>query len=152
MQEWKTMLEVAKELGITKSLVKYHRQKLQSGEVKVENGLTFISPQGVSKIKSFLRSVDYSEEFETVIQNQLNVIQELLINLQTSPRSEKKTTKEKIENFTKFLIENSDTKEVLEILQKQSVGTFESELYFLLLDYVERKQNYIAAFSDMGEN
>ena len=99
MDNWKTMLEVAKELGITKSLVRYHRQKLENIDIKKQGGVTYISPQGVMKIKSFLRSTDYDESFETIVKNQLSLIQELLMS-----RTElyRENTRDTIEEFREF--------------------------------------------------
>lgn len=143
MDSWKTMLEVAKELDITKSLVRYHRQKLADDEVKIQDGVTYISPQGIAKIKTFLRSPDYNDDFETIVKNQLNLIQELLVTSRNSPE---KNTKETIEQFREFLIRAPDSLAVLQELEKQSKGTIDSEFYFSLTDYIERKNNTLDDF------
>ncbi|WP_164682367.1 hypothetical protein [Streptococcus hyointestinalis] len=143
MDDWKTMLEVAKELNITKSLVRYHRQKLTNSDVKMKNGVTYISPQGIVKIKSFLRSSDYSDDFETIVKNQLNLIQDLLV---TSKNLPEKNTKETIESFREFLIRTPDSLVVLQELERQSHGTIDSEFYFSLIDYLERKNGTIDNF------
>ncbi len=137
MDGWKTMLEVARELDVTKSLVRYHRQKLADDEVKIQDGITYISSKGVAKIKTFLRSPDYSEDFETIVKNQLNMIQELLVQTRSSPE---KNTREVIEHFREFLIRAPDSLEVLHELEMSSTGTKENEFYFLLADYVEQKR------------
>lgn len=137
MDGWKTMLEVARELDVTKSLVRYHRQKLADDEVKIQDGITYISLKGIAKIKTFLRSLDYDEDFEAIVKNQLNVIQELLIQIRSSPE---KNTREVIERFREFLIGTPDSLEVLHKLESLSRGTKENEFYFLLADYVEQKR------------
>ena len=136
MDNWKTMLEVAKELGITKSLVRYHRQKLEDIDIKKQGGVTYISPQGVMKIKSFLRSTDYDESFETIVKNQLSLIQELLMS-----RTElyRENTRDTIEQFREFLIRSPDSLKVLHELEESSKGTPENEFYFVLADYIELK-------------
>lgn len=137
MDGWKTMLEVARELDVTKSLVRYHRQKLADDEVKIQDGITYISLKGIAKIKTFLRSLDYDEDFEAIVKNQLNVIQELLIQIRSSPE---KNTREVIECFREFLIGTPNSLEVLHELESLSRGTKENEFYFLLADYVEQKR------------
>lgn len=137
MDDWKTMLEVAKELDITKSLVRYHRPKLTDDEVKIQDGVTYISPQGIAKIKTFLRTPDYSDDFEMIVKHQLNLIQELLITNRNSPE---KNTREAIEQFREFLIRAPDSLEVLHELEARSTGTKENEFYFLLADYIEQKR------------
>lgn len=143
MDGWKTMLEVANDLHVAKHVIKYHRQKLADDEVEVQDGVTYISPQGIAKIKTFLRSPDYSDNFETIIKNQLNVIQELLVTSRNSPE---KNTKEAIEQFREFLIRAPDSLAVLQELEKQSKGTIDSEFYFSLTDYIERKNNTLDDF------
>ncbi|WP_449457583.1 hypothetical protein [Streptococcus suis] len=137
MDDWKTMLEIARELDITKSLVRYHRPKLTADEVKIQDGVTYISPQGIAKIKTFLRTPDYSDDFETTVKNQLNLIQELLITSRNSPE---KNTREAIEEFREFLIRAPDSLEILHELEARSTGTKENEFYFLLADYIEQKR------------
>ncbi|MGJ0021945.1 hypothetical protein [Streptococcus dysgalactiae] len=143
MDDWKTMLEVANDLHVAKHVVKYHRQKLTDDEVQIQDGVTYISPKGIAKIKTFLRSPDYSEEFETMVKNQLNLIQELLVTFRGSPE---KNTSETIESFRKFLIHVPDSLAVLQELEKQSTGTIDSEFYFSLMDYIERKNNTLDNF------
>ncbi|WP_099871008.1 hypothetical protein [Streptococcus suis] len=138
MDGWKTMLEVSKELKITKSAVKYHRQKLADEDVKIQDGVTYISAPGITKIKTFLRSSDHSEDFETRVENQLNLIQELLMEARPSPE---KNSREAIEHFREFLIRSSDSLEVLYEQERQSKDTLDSEFYFSLIDYIERKKN-----------
>ncbi|MGE9835093.1 hypothetical protein [Streptococcus orisratti] len=42
MDDWKTLREVAEELGISKDLVKYHRKHLTEFQLKQENGRYYI--------------------------------------------------------------------------------------------------------------
>lgn len=143
MDDWKTMLEVANDLHVAKHVVKYHRQKLADDEIKVQDGVTYISPQGLAKIKSFLRSSNYSDDFETIVKKQLNFIQELLLTLRNSPE---KNTREAIENFREFLIRVPDSLTVLQELARRSRGTIDSDFYFSLIDYIERKTNSLDDF------
>ncbi|HEO8394853.1 TPA: hypothetical protein VBX43_000902 [Streptococcus agalactiae] len=143
MDDWKTMLEVANDLHVAKHVVKYHRQKLADDEIKVQDGVTYISPQGTAKIKSFLRSSNYSDDFETIVKKQLNFIQELLLTLRNSPE---KNTREAIENFREFLICVPDSLTVLQELARQSRGTIDSDFYFSLIDYIERKTSSLDDF------
>ena len=45
----KTMLEVSKELGVSKDVVKYHQRKMNSNESFKANGKIYITPAGVEK-------------------------------------------------------------------------------------------------------
>ena len=46
------MLEVSKELGVSKDVVKYHQRKMNSNESFKANGKNiYITPAGVEKIK-----------------------------------------------------------------------------------------------------
>lgn len=49
MADWKTLKEVAEELGISKDLVKYHRKNLDIFQIERENGVYRVSPQGSKK-------------------------------------------------------------------------------------------------------
>ena len=51
----KTMLEVSKELGVSKDVVKYHQRKMNSNESFKANGKIYITPAGVEKIKNSLK-------------------------------------------------------------------------------------------------
>ena len=54
MSDWKTLKEVAEELGISKDLVKYHRKNLNIFQVEQKDGVYRISPSGVDEIRSRL--------------------------------------------------------------------------------------------------
>ena len=63
----KTMLEVSKELGVSKRRgKKYHQRKMNSNESFKANGKIYITPAGVEKIKNSLRKDKefYSVTFE----------------------------------------------------------------------------------------
>lgn len=70
----KTMLEVAKELGVSKDVVKYHQRKMDTGESFRANGKIYITPAGVEKIKNGLRKDKefYSVTFESKLMSQID--------------------------------------------------------------------------------
>lgn len=84
MTEWKTLKEVAEELGISKDLVKYHRKNLDVFQIEKENGIYRISPSGVEEIRSRLRKKSYDATFEEKVIRHLHMIehqQELMYKL-----------------------------------------------------------------------
>ena len=84
MTEWKTLKEVAEELGISKDLVKYHRKNLDVFQIEKENGIYRISPSGVDEIRSRLRKESYDATFEEKVMRRLHMIehqQELIYEL-----------------------------------------------------------------------
>lgn len=84
MTEWKTLKEVAEELGISKDLVKYHRKNLDIFQIEKENGIYRISPSGVDEIRSRLRKESYDATFEEKVMRRLHMIehqQELMYKL-----------------------------------------------------------------------
>ena len=70
----KTMLEVSKELGVSKDVVKYHQRKMNSNESFKANGKIYITPAGVEKIKNGLRKDKefYSVTFESKLMSQID--------------------------------------------------------------------------------
>lgn len=70
----KTMLEVAKELGVSKDVVKYHQRKLNTSESFRMEGKIYITPAGVEKIKGGLRKDKefYSVTFESKLLSQID--------------------------------------------------------------------------------
>ena len=70
----KTMLEVAKELGVSKDVVKYHQRKMDTDESYRANGKIYITPAGVEKIKNGLRKDKefYSVTFESKLMSQID--------------------------------------------------------------------------------
>lgn len=70
----KTMLEVSKELGVSKDVVKYHQRKMNSNESFKANGKIYITPAGVKKIKNSLRKDKefYSVTFESKLMSQID--------------------------------------------------------------------------------
>ncbi|RCW16106.1 hypothetical protein CAC02_10465 [Streptococcus gallolyticus] len=69
----KTMLEVSKELGVSKDVVKYHQRKMNSNESFKAGGKIYITPSGIEKIKSGLRKDKefYSVSFESKLMSQI---------------------------------------------------------------------------------
>ena len=93
MSDWKTMKEVAEELEISKSLVKYHRKNLELFQTEKENGVYRISPSGVEEIRSRLRKESYDVTFEEKVLRRLQMIeqqQELMYNLLLETLSKQK--------------------------------------------------------------
>ncbi|MBO4110694.1 hypothetical protein J5583_11245 [Streptococcus suis] len=75
----KTMLEVSKELGVSKDVVKYHQRKMNANESFKLSGKIYITPVGIEKIRGNLRKDKefYSVTFESKLMNE---IQELRSN------------------------------------------------------------------------
>ena len=97
----KTMLEVSKELGVSKAVVKYHQRKMDFDESFRRDGKIYITPAGVEKIKNGLHKDKefYSVSFETKL---VNDIQNLNSN-QWHHEWKLKVLEEKIENIDKKL-------------------------------------------------
>ena len=112
MAEWKTMREVAQELGVSKRVIKYHKEKLGLFEATLENGVIKISPQGVEKIKGFVRPKEYTQNFETEILQRLEAIEERL----ATDDFDKRDPKEVIRSFWQYLIATPNAAEILEEL------------------------------------
>ncbi|MGT2772616.1 hypothetical protein [Streptococcus marimammalium] len=81
----KTMLEVAKELGVSKEVVKYHRKKLEKTDYAQIRGQYFIFEEGIEKIKGQLRKDTsmYSNGFESNVLRRLTEIELSLMLMQT---------------------------------------------------------------------
>lgn len=73
MGNGKTMLEVAKELGVSKDVVKYHKRKLTADDWAIYDGVVYIFETGVEKIREGLRKEPsmYSKSFESNVISQL---------------------------------------------------------------------------------
>lgn len=68
---WLKMSEVAKELNVTKDVIKYHRKSLPEETVKKENGEVYISTEGMTIIQSKLKKETYNAHFETYVRKSL---------------------------------------------------------------------------------
>lgn len=93
MSDWKTLKEVAEELGISKDLVKYHRKNLGLFQMEKADGVYRISPSGVEEIRSRLRKESYDATFEKKVLRRLRMIeqqQELMYNLLLETLSERR--------------------------------------------------------------
>ena len=112
MAEWKTMREVAQELGVSKRVIKYHKEKLGLFEATLENGVIKISPQGVEKIKGFVRPKEYTQNFETEVLQRLEAIEERL----AADDFDNRDPKEVIRSFWQYLIATPNAAEILEEL------------------------------------
>lgn len=143
MGEWKTMLEIAKELNVGKHIVKYHRKKLEESEVKIIDGVTYISPEGYLKIKAILDPKDYDDDFEELVIEELKSIKGLLLS---DVSSTEKNAKQLIKNFLDYLENEEGILEVLSELKHESRGTKENKIYTVLLDYLEDDVNLMDDF------
>ena len=67
------MLEVSKELGVSKDVVKYHQRKMDASDSFKVGGKIYITPSGIEKIKSGLRKAKefYSVTFESKLMSQI---------------------------------------------------------------------------------
>lgn len=74
MSYGKTMLEVSKELGVSKDVVKYHQRKLPANESFRAEGKIYITSAGVETIKGGLRKDKefYSVTFESKLLSQID--------------------------------------------------------------------------------
>lgn len=100
--EWKKMSVVAKELGVSKDVVKYHKKSLPESEIGWDEGKVILSPAGVDFIKSRLKKETYHENFEKYTRDKLKniesrlelmdefLIKKLLIEKQTESIPERK--------------------------------------------------------------
>lgn len=134
MEEWKTMFELAKSLGVSKNLVRYHRSKLSDEDVKKENGVTYISSRGVEQIRNFLRKTDSAISFEESVLEKLESIQFMLKN---SSQDSEKNSKQVIKEFFDYLKNEEDIVEVLSELVRESRNLKENKVYTALIDYLE---------------
>ncbi|MHB9782186.1 hypothetical protein ACXM1Q_005500 [Streptococcus sp. 10F2] len=143
MEDWKTMFEVAKSLGISKNLVRYHRSKLSDEDVKKKNGVTYISPNGVEEIRSFLRKTDLDISFEESVLEKLESIQTMLKN---SYQDSEKNPRQVIKDCLDYLKNEEGILEVLSELEQESRGTKENKIYPVLIDYLEDDVNLMDDF------
>lgn len=134
MDEWKTMLEIAKELNVEKHIVKYQGKKLDEKNFKIINGVTYISPEGYLKIKAILDSKNYDYDFEELVIEELKSIKDLLLS---DVNSAGKNDKQVIKNFLDYLKNKEGILEVLSELDQESRGTEENKFYTVLIDYLE---------------
>lgn len=68
---WVTLLEASKILGISKDLIKYHKNKINPEYVVKRNGTFYISELGVEEIRTRLRKTEYANPFEGAVMNRL---------------------------------------------------------------------------------
>lgn len=73
IKDGKTMLEVSRELKISKAVVKYHQRKMNAKESFKKDGKIYITFAGIEKIKNSLRKDKefYSVTFESKLMNQI---------------------------------------------------------------------------------
>lgn len=88
---WLKMSEIAKELDVSKDVVKYHRKSLPEETIQKINGEIFISPEGMEQIKGKLKKDTYHAHFETYVRqslkqldDRLEMVNHLLLNNITS--------------------------------------------------------------------
>jgi len=72
---WLKMSEIAKELGVSKEVVKYHKRSLPEMVYKKVNDEILISPEGIATIKSKLKKETYNAHFETYVRKGLRSIE-----------------------------------------------------------------------------
>lgn len=143
MDEWKTMLEIAKELNVEKHIVKYQGKKLDEKNFKIINGVTYISPEGYLKIKAILDSKNYDYDFEELVIEELKSIKDLLLS---DVNSAGKNDKQVIKNFLDYLKNEEGILEILSELDQESRGTKENKVYTVLIDYLEDNLNLMDDF------
>lgn len=72
------MATIAKELGVSKDVVKYHKKSLNDDDWGWDNGHVIISPAGIDFIKSRLKKKNYDENFEKYTREKLKNIEQQL--------------------------------------------------------------------------
>lgn len=79
--EWKKMSVIAKELGVSKDVVKYHKKSLNEDDWGWDDDQIVISPNGVDFIKSRLQKKSYEANFEKYTRDKLRIIERRLEHL-----------------------------------------------------------------------
>lgn len=134
MEEWKTMFEAARLLNISKGLVRYHRSKLSDKDIKVRDGVTYISPGGIEEIRGYLRKTDPDVSFQELILEELKSIKNLLLS---NVIPTEKDSKQVVLAFLDYLENEETILEVLLELSGESKATKEAKVYEALIDYLE---------------
>ncbi|MBO0466513.1 hypothetical protein JZO73_03085 [Enterococcus plantarum] len=87
---WKKMSDIAKNLEVSKDVIKYHKKFIDKNEIMYENGQVFISDNGVDLIKKRLKKSKYNDSFEKYtrlklksIEDELKLIGESITHTQT---------------------------------------------------------------------
>lgn len=130
MSEWKTMLEVARDLGVSKRVIKYHKEKLSSADKRVENGVIVISPRGIEQLSRFVRPKEYTQGFEKEVLKRLETIENKLGNNVFDNGS----PKEVIRSIWGYLLSVENILEILKELQKEASSLSEYDFYSEIVD------------------
>lgn len=130
MSEWKTMLEVARDLGVSKRVIKYHKEKLSSADKRVENGVIVISPRGIEQLSRFVRPKEYTQGFEKEVLKRLETIENKLGNNVFDNGS----PKEVIRSIWGYLLSVENIFEILKELQKEASSLSEYDFYSEIAD------------------
>lgn len=133
MSEWKTMLEVAHDLGVSKRVIKYHKEKLSSADKRVENGIIVISPRGVEQLRRFVRPKDYSSNFETEVIQRLESLETILVTNGFGRNSPKKV----LQLFWQYLLSTPNILETLKELQEEASSSREYDFYSQIAYFVD---------------
>ena len=125
MSQWKTMLEVAHELGVSKRVIKYHKEKLSSADKRVENGIIVISPRGVEQLSRFVRPKEYSSHFETEVLQRLESLENILATNSFGGDSPKKV----LRSIWHYLVTTPNVLKALEELEQEAISLQERDFY-----------------------
>lgn len=69
---WKKMSDIAKELGVSKDVIKYHKKSLPDTTLRrSERNEILISEEGIEQIKGRLKKGTYTDNFETFVRKEL---------------------------------------------------------------------------------
>lgn len=148
---WLKMAEVAKELGVSKDVVKYHRKSISDDFINWKNGEIYISPEGVKWIKSKLKKDTYHANFETYTRaklkestGMLDMIYELLqTKLIVEPALAKSSNQESL-NLTQLIQEELTEEFIQWYCQHKQIDTWADWQYKFIylndfLDYLNRE-------------
>lgn len=133
MSEWKTMLEVARDLGVSKRVIKYHKEKLSSADKRVENGVIVISPRGIEQLSRFVRPKEYTQGFEKEVLKRLETIENKLGNNVFDNGS----PKEVIRSIWGYLLSVENILEILQELQGEASSSSERDFYSEMADFFD---------------
>ena len=133
MSEWKTMLEVAHNLGVSKRVIKYHKEKLSSADKRVENGIIVISPRGVEQLRRFIRPKDHSSRFETEVIQRLESLETILVTNCFGGNTPKKV----LQLFWQYLLSTPNILETVKELQEEASSSREYDFYSQIAYFVD---------------
>lgn len=112
---WKKMSDIAKNLEVSKDVIKYHKKFIDKNEIMYENGQVLISDNGVDLIKKRLKKSKYNDSFEKYtrlklksIEDELKLIGESITHTQTDLGLLEQIRQELNEDFLSWYCQKED--------------------------------------------